>query len=198
MDLQNKNISCRCQYFLTEPFQISYMFSLLMPWAGFGEPQGIYGLSITTFSHALRKSRVLLTSSFDWKRAGDDTHLWKFDLPLWSLKGCSPLDRIFAIVETVMPSLAITNSIELCIALNLRSKALTSALTSSIPASLVQLRCGYTPNPHSYWASLIPPRHIGTHWPPTFRLGGVLVPDKLNLNLVFTWVSFQFGCLQEQ
>ena len=79
-----------------------------------------------------------------------------------------------AILFTVIRSLAITASSELCIVLNFLSNALTFALTFSSLALPVQLTCGDIPNPHSYWASLIPPRHSGRlGWPPFER--GVLL-----------------------
>ena len=103
-------------------------------------------LNTMGFSHTLPKSSNLLTGLFEIERALGDTVLREFDLPLSSFDGCSPREGELAIPSTVMPRLAITASSELCIFIcivfNCSSKALTSALTSSIVTLFVQLTSG--------------------------------------------------------
>jgi hypothetical protein len=107
-------------------------------------------LNTIGFSHALPKSNNLLTGSFDIDRAVGNTLLRKFDLSLSTFEGISPREGALTIPSTVIPSLTITASSELYNVLNFSSKALTSALTSSIPTLLVRLTYGDIPNPHSY------------------------------------------------
>ena len=142
----------------------------------FWEPQGISRLSEVP---KVSKSRVLLTDFFDWERAKGDTLLPEFNLSLWSLEGYSLSEGVLALVATVMPSLAITNSIKLCIALKLRNMAQTYALTSFILASLVRLSCGDTPNPHSYWASLTP----------TLDILELIGRPPFDLEVFLSWIS---------
>ena len=131
-------------------FKLHTRSAFSCPEEAFWDPQGISGLSTTDCSHALPKSSNLLTDSFDIERTRGDTILREVDLPLSSLEGCSPSEGALAILEIVMPSLAITASINLYIAVIFWSKVFTFVIISSILASFVRLTRGDTRNLHSY------------------------------------------------
>lgn len=107
-------------------------------------------LNTMGFSPVLPKSSNLLTNSLDIECTMEDTLLREFNLPLSTFEGYSAREGALAIPSTVIPNLAITASIEFYIVLNFSSKALTSALTSSIPTLLMRLTCEDIPNSHSY------------------------------------------------
>ena len=81
----------------------------------FWDPLGISVLNMMGFSPALPKSANLLIGSFDIERAMGDTLLREFYLHISTLEGCSPREGAFAILSTVIPSLAITTSSKLYI-----------------------------------------------------------------------------------